>query len=149
MQRKASSDSKNDLVSSKFEGYAPSCLKIGARLKRQRVTRLELATSSLARRCSTTELHPRLTYESSRPTKPKNMLIRHTLQDQMRTRYKGEFQKVVESSYRHSSNGVYYARFESGSKEIRRSLRTTRSAPTQRARAFSYRKSGSEATETA
>ncbi len=48
----------NDLVSSKFEGYAPSCLKIGARLKRQRVTRLELATSSLARRCSTTELHP-------------------------------------------------------------------------------------------
>src|SRR5437016_4979795 len=48
----------NDLVSSKFEGYAPSCLKIGARPKRQRVTRLELATSSLARRCSTTELHP-------------------------------------------------------------------------------------------
>src|SRR6266481_8481306 len=26
----------------------------------ERVTRLELATSSLARRCSTTELHPRL-----------------------------------------------------------------------------------------
>src|SRR4026208_2021579 len=49
---------QNDLVSSKFEGYAPSCLKIGAHLKRQRVTRLELATSSLARRCSTTELHP-------------------------------------------------------------------------------------------
>src|SRR6476646_10015546 len=49
---------KNDLLSSKFEGYAPSCLKIGAHLKRQRVTRLELATSSLARRCSTTELHP-------------------------------------------------------------------------------------------
>src|SRR5437868_14150499 len=49
---------KNDLVSSKFERYAPSCLKIGAHLKRQRVTRLELATSSLARRCSTTELHP-------------------------------------------------------------------------------------------
>src|SRR4029079_14908899 len=48
----------NDLVSSKFEGYAASCLKIGARPKRQRVTRLELATSYLARRCSTTELHP-------------------------------------------------------------------------------------------
>src|SRR5437588_4343560 len=33
-----------------------------AALKRrlERVTRLELATSSLARRCSTTELHPRL-----------------------------------------------------------------------------------------
>src|SRR4029077_19662047 len=59
---------KNDLVSSKFEGYAPSCLKIGARLKTQRVTRLELATSSLARRCSTTELHPRFTYEK-RPHK--------------------------------------------------------------------------------
>src|SRR5205823_7168823 len=28
-------------------------------LERERVTRLELATSSLARRCSTTELHPR------------------------------------------------------------------------------------------
>jgi hypothetical protein len=25
---------KNDLVSSKFEGYAPSCLKIGARPKK-------------------------------------------------------------------------------------------------------------------
>ena len=30
------------------------------RKKMERVTRLELATSSLARRCSTTELHPRL-----------------------------------------------------------------------------------------
>src|SRR5213593_79467 len=29
----------------------------------ERVTRLELATSSLARRCSTTELHPRLERE--------------------------------------------------------------------------------------
>jgi len=27
--------------------------------------------------------------------------------------------------YRHSPNGVYYARFESGGKEIRRSLETT------------------------
>src|SRR5437667_12709140 len=35
---------------------------------RERVTRLELATSSLARRCSTTELHPRFTYEK-RPSK--------------------------------------------------------------------------------
>src|SRR6266700_6730560 len=33
----------------------------------QRVTRLELATSSLARRCSTTELHPRFTYEKRHP----------------------------------------------------------------------------------
>src|SRR5947207_8160902 len=32
--------------------------------KNQRVTRLELATSSLARRCSTTELHPQVTYEN-------------------------------------------------------------------------------------
>src|SRR5947208_12882634 len=32
--------------------------------KNQRVTRLELATSSLASRCSTTELHPQLTYEN-------------------------------------------------------------------------------------
>src|SRR5437762_8907140 len=31
--------------------------------KNQRVTRLELATSSLARRCSTTELHPRFERE--------------------------------------------------------------------------------------
>jgi hypothetical protein len=29
-------------------------------IQRERVTRLELATSSLARRCSTTELHPQL-----------------------------------------------------------------------------------------
>jgi hypothetical protein len=28
--------------------------------KNERVTRLELATSSLARRCSTTELHPQI-----------------------------------------------------------------------------------------
>src|SRR3954447_16351846 len=34
----------------------------------ERVTRLELATSSLARRCSTTELHPHFTYEN-RPRK--------------------------------------------------------------------------------
>jgi hypothetical protein len=33
----------------------------------ERVTRLELATSSLARRCSTTELHPRFTYEERPP----------------------------------------------------------------------------------
>lgn len=35
------------------------------------------------------------------------------------------FQKVAECLYRYSSNGVYYARFESGGKEIRQSLRTT------------------------
>src|SRR5207247_7001710 len=37
-------------------------LRLALRTKRrmERVTRLELATSSLARRCSTTELHPRL-----------------------------------------------------------------------------------------
>ena len=29
----------------------------------ERVTRLELATSSLARRCSTTELHPLMAYQ--------------------------------------------------------------------------------------
>src|SRR5262245_43938310 len=35
------------------------------------------------------------------------------------------FQKVGECLYRYSSNGVYYARFKSGGKEIRCSLRTT------------------------
>src|SRR5438093_11783842 len=35
------------------------------------------------------------------------------------------FQKVGECLYRYSSNGVYYARFKSGGKEIMRSLRTT------------------------
>src|SRR5262245_66303033 len=34
------------------------------------------------------------------------------------------FQKVGECLYRYSSNGVYYARFKSGGKEIRCSLRT-------------------------
>lgn len=37
---------------------APDCLPSETRV--ERVTRLELATSSLARRCSTTELHPHL-----------------------------------------------------------------------------------------
>ena len=37
----------------------------------------------------------------------------------------GAFVKVAECLYRYSSNGVYYARFESRGKEIRRSLGTT------------------------
>ena len=37
----------------------------------------------------------------------------------------GEFQKVGECLYRYSSNGVYYARFKSDGKEIRRSLEMT------------------------
>src|SRR5213080_104024 len=35
------------------------------------------------------------------------------------------FQKVGECLYRYSPNGVYYARFKSGGKEIRCSLETT------------------------
>src|SRR6266481_4402915 len=54
----------------------------------------------------------------------------------MRTRQKNSFQKVGECLYRYSSNGVYYARFESGGKEIRRSLRTTDRASAQRALAW-------------
>src|SRR5439155_4146352 len=46
------------------------------------------------------------------------------------------FQKVGECLYRYSSNGVYYARFETGGKEIRRSLRTTDRASAQRALAW-------------
>jgi integrase len=46
------------------------------------------------------------------------------------------FQKVGECLYRYSSNGVYYARFQSGGKEIRRSLRTTDRASAQRALAW-------------
>ena len=53
----------------------------------------------------------------------------------MRTR-QNAFQKVGECLYRYSSNGVYYARFESGGKEIRRSLRTTDRASAQRALAW-------------
>ena len=53
----------------------------------------------------------------------------------MRTR-QSVFQKVGECLYRYSSNGVYYARFESGGKEIRRSLRTTDRASAQRALAW-------------
>jgi hypothetical protein len=55
--------------------------------------------------------------------------------DQMRAR-QHTFQKVGECLYRYSSNGVYYARFESGGKEIRRSLRTTDRASAQRALAW-------------
>src|SRR5215475_16152262 len=54
----------------------------------------------------------------------------------MRTRQENAFQKVGECLYRYSSNGVYYARFESGGKEIRRSLRTTDRASAQRALAW-------------
>jgi integrase len=43
---------------------------------------------------------------------------------------------VGECLYRYSSNGVYYARFESCGKEIRRSLRTTDRASAQRALAW-------------
>jgi hypothetical protein len=35
------------------------------------------------------------------------------------------FRKVAECLYRYSSNGVYYARFKTDGKEIRRSLETT------------------------
>ena len=49
---------------------------------------------------------------------------------------KSAFQKVGECLYRYSSNGVYYARFESGGKEMRRSLRTTDRASAQRALAW-------------
>lgn len=54
----------------------------------------------------------------------------------MRTRQNGAFQKVAECLYRYSSNGVYYARFQSGGKEVRRSLRTTDRASAQRALAW-------------
>jgi integrase len=58
-------------------------------------------------------------------------------QEQMRTHQnKSAFQKVGECLYRYSSNGVYYARFESGGKEIRRSLRTTDRTSAQRALAW-------------
>src|SRR5213595_1249309 len=56
--------------------------------------------------------------------------------DKLRTRQKSAFQKVGECLYRYSSNGVYYARFESGGKEIHRSLRTTDRASAQRALAW-------------
>src|SRR5437763_4410901 len=73
--------------------------------------------------------------------KPKNMFVRlfypAYTQAQMRTRQNmSAFQKVAECLYRYSSNGVYYARFESGGKEIRRSLRTTDRASAQRALAW-------------
>jgi integrase len=54
----------------------------------------------------------------------------------MRTCQNSAFQKVGECLYRYSSNDVYYARFESGGKEIRRSLRTTDRASAQRALAW-------------
>jgi integrase len=46
------------------------------------------------------------------------------------------FQKVGQCLYRYSSSGVYYARFQSGGKEIRRSLRTTDRPSAQRALAW-------------
>jgi integrase len=49
---------------------------------------------------------------------------------------KSPFQKVGFCLYRYSSSGVYYARFQSGGKEIRRSLRTTDPASARRALAW-------------
>src|SRR5262245_33328683 len=43
-----------------------------------------------------------------------------------------EFRKVGECLYRYSSNGVYYARFKTDGKEIRRSLETTDAAQARR-----------------
>src|SRR5262249_43323828 len=44
----------------------------------------------------------------------------------------GVFRKVGECLYRYSSNGVYYARFKTDGKEIRRSLETTDPAEARR-----------------
>jgi len=55
---------------------------------------------------------------------------------------KSGFQKIGECFYRYSSNGVYYARFEIGGKEIRRSLRTTDRGSSQRALAWLKQKWG-------
>jgi len=61
----------------------------------------------------------------------------YTQQEQMITDQSiSAFHKVGECLYRYSSNGVYYARFESSGKEIRRSLRTTDRASAQRALAW-------------
>ena len=79
--------------------------------------------------------------KTSLPKQPKIVLVRlfypAYTQDQIRPHQnKNAFQKVGECLYRYSSNGVYYARFESGGKEIRRSLRTTDRASAQRALAW-------------
>src|SRR5262249_14748234 len=65
-------------------------------------------------------------------TKLKNFAIVHrfyplsALRSMKRLQKKtGAFQKVGECLYRYSSNGVYYARFKTDGKEIRRSLETT------------------------
>src|SRR6476660_9167821 len=73
------------------------------RPKRERVTRLELATSSLARRCSTTELHPHFTYEKRPNKQVENILVRlfypAYAQAHMRTRQSvGGFQKEAENN---------------------------------------------------
>src|ERR1043166_2892553 len=46
--------------SRRYGALAPALAFVVLKRRLERVTRLELATSSLARRCSTTELHPRL-----------------------------------------------------------------------------------------
>src|SRR4030095_11136393 len=77
-----------------------------------------------------TELYPPVTYEKRARIWPQKFVLVRLFYpahspEQMRTRQKSAFQKVGECLYRYSSNGVYYARFESSGKEIRRSLRTT------------------------
>jgi integrase len=107
------------------------CSPLRSKRRLERVTRLELATSSLARRCSTTELHPQITYEKPSPNRsPKYRLhtdLLHCRLDRVRTLQSkiGVFQKVGECLYRYSSNGVYYGRIRVDRKEIKRSLKTT------------------------
>src|SRR5207248_5456666 len=53
-------ESQKTPASAKATAWQPSFFRCAPKRRLERVTRLELATSSLARRCSTTELHPHL-----------------------------------------------------------------------------------------
>jgi len=58
-------------------------------------------------------------------TAAKNLLLRGSFGGMSKCHSRaGEFRKVAENLYRYSSNGIYYARFRFGGKEIQRSLRT-------------------------
>src|SRR5207253_4557335 len=120
---------------------ARSSLRFALRTKRrmERVTRLELATSSLARRCSTTELHPRFTYEK----RPSNKAEKYACPAILSGIPSGSNENTPERCIPESSRMFVPLFIERRllcalreRRQIRRSLRTTDRASAQRALAW-------------
>src|SRR5437868_7998163 len=80
------------------------------RAKRQRVTRLELATSSLARRCSTTELHPHKSGSNNRSRPHQRKIFCRTVDETRQSRRLA--QTPLQWSFRASVNESRWESFK-------------------------------------